>query len=96
MDTFLYPLLASSYAAISDLHAACLIYTFIQQFHTADMDNKKGVAAQDQIHHFSTATSQGHDMHQVNGKKDRFKLQQNVQVCAVQCLGPSSAAVLFQ
>ncbi len=45
MDTFLYPLLASSYAAISDLHAAGLVYTVTQLFHKADIDYKN-LAAQ--------------------------------------------------
>jgi len=62
----LYPLLASSYAAISDLHAAGLIYTLsMQQTWTTKMDLLHKI----KIYCFSTATRHGHDMQQVNAKK---------------------------
>ncbi len=91
----MYPLLASSYAAISDLHAAGLIYTVIQQLHTADIDHTNGFAAQDEVYCFGTATRHVLDIHQINAKKDPSKLQQHVRVSALQCLAISSAAVLF-
>ena len=83
MDTFLYPLLASSYAAINDLHGVGLtMYTVIQQFHTADIHHTNGFAAQDNMDCFSTATKHGLDIHQVNTKKDPSKV---VAACTSLC-----------
>lgn len=74
------------------------LFTQIINFHTADIDHKfslhKILLQEDESYCFSTATRHGHDMYEVNAKKDPSKLQQHVEVSALQCLATRSAAIL--